>query len=121
MVTVLRALDEVLRACGLDPADEEVAARPLRLVGGGAKGRHWVETVRRLSGRPLLIPQSGELVARGAAALAAGAATGEDPVALASSWQSGGDAVELPPVERDMETWERVSAVLEKAAPTLLA
>ncbi|WP_328666796.1 xylulokinase [Streptomyces sp. NBC_00322] len=121
VVTVLRALDEVLRACGLDPADEEVAARPLRLVGGGAKGRHWVETVRRLSGRPLLIPQSGELVARGAAALAAGAATGEDPVALASSWQSGGDAVELPPVERDMETWERVSAVLEKAAPTLLA
>ncbi|MFD9223079.1 xylulokinase [Streptomyces sp. NPDC060064] len=120
VVTVLRALDEVLRACGLDPADGEVAARPLRLVGGGAKGRHWVETVRRLSGRPLLIPESGELVALGAAALAAGAATGEDPVAVAGSWQVG-NAAELPPVERDMETWERVSAVLERAAPTLLS
>ncbi|MFF0066049.1 xylulokinase [Streptomyces sp. NPDC005279] len=119
VVTVLRALDEVLRACGLDPADGEVAARPLRLVGGGAKGRHWVETVRRLSGRPLLIPESGELVALGAAALAAGAATGEEPVALAGSWQAGNGA-ELAPVERDMETWERVSAVLERAAPTLL-
>ncbi|MER5461427.1 xylulokinase [Streptomyces sp. NPDC002668] len=119
VVTVLRALDEVLRACGLDPADGEVAARPLRLVGGGAKGRHWVETVRRLSGRPLLIPESGELVALGAAALAAAAATGEDPVALAGSWQAGSGA-ELAPVERDMETWERVSAVLERAAPTLL-
>ncbi|WP_405997585.1 xylulokinase [Streptomyces sp. NBC_00829] len=119
VVTVLRALDEVLRACGLDPADADAATRPLRLVGGGAKGRHWVETVRRLSGRPLLIPGSGELVALGAAALAAGATTGEDPVALAGGWQGEG-AVELPPVERDMETWERVSGVLERAAPTLL-
>lgn len=119
VVTVLRALDEVLRACGLDAADPEVAARPLLLIGGGARGRHWVETVRRLSGRPLVIPGSDELVALGAAALAAGAATGEDPVALASSWQGGG-GTELPPVERDMETWERVSDVLERAAPTLL-
>lgn len=119
VVTVLRALDEVLRACGLDPAAPEAATRPLRLVGGGARGRQWVESVRRLSGRPLLIPASGELVALGAAALAAGAATGEDPVALAAGWQ-GGNAAELPPVERDMETWERVSGVLDRAAPTLL-
>ncbi|NED14987.1 FGGY-family carbohydrate kinase, partial [Streptomyces sp. SID9124] len=51
--TVLRALDELLRACGLDPADPEVAGRPLRLIGGGAQGRVWVEAVRRLSGRPV--------------------------------------------------------------------
>ncbi|MFI9586217.1 xylulokinase [Streptomyces sp. NPDC052236] len=119
VVTVLRALDEVARACGLDPADPDVAARPLRLVGGGAQGRMWVETVRRLSGRPLLIPEDRELVALGAAALAASAATGDDPVALANGWQ-GGNAAELPPVERDMETWERVCGVLERAAPTLL-
>ncbi|MEV6397670.1 xylulokinase [Streptomyces sp. NPDC051907] len=120
VVTVLRALDEVLRACGLDPAGQEAAARPLRLVGGGARGRHWVETVRRLSGRPVLIPESGELVALGAAALAAGAATGEDPVALAGGWQCGRGR-ELDAVQRDMETWERVSGVLDRAAPTLLA
>ncbi|MEW1720072.1 xylulokinase [Streptomyces sp. NPDC093109] len=119
-VTVLRALDEVLRACGLDPAAPEVASRPLRLVGGGAQGRMWVETVRRLSGRPLIVPAGGELVALGAAALAAGAATGEDPVAVAASWRAG-DGLELEPVERDLETWERVGSVLDRAAPSLLS
>ncbi|MEV0041250.1 MULTISPECIES: xylulokinase [unclassified Streptomyces] len=120
IVTVLRALDEVLRACGLDPADPEVAARPLRLVGGGAQGRMWVDTVRRLSGRRLIVPASGELVALGAAALAAGAATEEDAVAIAASWRTG-EGEELPPVERDMETWERVGSVLDRAAPSLLS
>ncbi|KIF79477.1 xylulose kinase [Streptomyces sp. 150FB] len=119
-VTVLRALDEVLRACGLDPADPAVASRPLRLVGGGAQGRTWVETVRRLSGRQLIVPASGELVALGAAALAAGAATGEDPVAIATAWQSGAGP-ELEPVERDVETWERVNSVLDRATPSLLS
>ena len=37
-VTVLRALDEVLTACGLDPTAPDVASRPLRLIGGGAQG-----------------------------------------------------------------------------------
>ncbi|MEW2634572.1 xylulokinase [Streptomyces sp. NPDC048389] len=111
-VTVLRALDEVLRACGRDPAAPDTASRPLRLVGGGAKGHHWVETVRRLSGRPLLLPSSGELVALGAAALAAEAATGEDAVALAAGWGAG-SGTELPAVERDLETWERVSSAVE--------
>ncbi|MGW7463509.1 xylulokinase [Streptomyces xantholiticus] len=118
-VTVLRALDEVLRACGQDPAAPDTAARPLRLVGGGAMGRHWVETVRRLSGRPLLIPSSGELVALGAAALAAAAATGEDAVALAAGWGAG-SGKELPAVERDVEAWERVSSVLGRASGSLL-
>lgn len=68
----------------------------------------------------MIIPDSGELVALGAAALAAGAATGEDPVAIATSWKTGG-GTELPPVERDMETWERVGSVLDRAAPSLLS
>ncbi|MGW7051416.1 xylulokinase [Streptomyces sp. NPDC054887] len=116
-VTVLRALDEVLRACGLDPADPEVASRPLRLVGGGARGRTWVETVRRLSGRPLLIPPAGELVAVGAAALAAGAASGRDAVAVAAEWGSG-DGRQLPPAERDWDTWHRVTSVLDGLVAT---
>ncbi|MFD9634535.1 xylulokinase [Streptomyces violascens] len=118
-VTVLRALDEVLRACGLDPDSPAVAARPLRLIGGGARGRTWVETVRRLSGRPLVVPSGTELVAIGAAALAASAASGADPVAIAQDWGSGHGA-ELPPMERDSETWERITSVLDSAAPTLL-
>lgn len=119
-VTVLRAMDELLSACGLDPHAPEVAARPLRLIGGGAQGRMWVETVRRLSGRPLVIPGSGELVALGAAALAASAAGGGDPVALTTAWQASATDRQLPPVERDMETWERVTSVLERASGPLL-
>ncbi|WP_335939019.1 xylulokinase [Streptomyces sp. PTD5-9] len=118
VVAVLRALDELLRACGLDPADPAVAARPLRLIGGGARGRRWVETVRRLSGRPLVVPAPGEPVALGAAALAAGAATGEDPVAIATAWGAG-EGVRLPAVARDSATWERVGSVLERAAGPL--
>uniref|UniRef100_A0AAU2UWJ1 Xylulose kinase n=1 Tax=Streptomyces sp. NBC_00003 TaxID=2903608 RepID=A0AAU2UWJ1_9ACTN len=118
-VTVLRALDEVLRACGLDPDSPAVAARPLRLIGGGAQGRTWVETVRRLSGRPLVIPTGTELVAVGAAALAASAVSGADPVAIAQEWGAG-SGTELPPVERDLEAWERIVSVLDSAAPTLL-
>ncbi|MER8232920.1 xylulokinase [Streptomyces sp. NPDC094049] len=118
--TVLRALDGLLAACGLDPADPAVRDRPLRLVGGGARGRAWTETVRRLSGRPLLVPAADELVALGAAALAAGAATGADPVALARDWGTGSGR-ELPPVPRDEATWNRVEGVLSAAAPTLLA
>jgi xylulokinase len=84
---------------------------PLRLIGGGARGRTWVETVRRLSGRPVALPRTTELVAVGAAALAAGAVTGEDPVAVATAWGSGtGEA--LPPVERDRATWDRIAAAL---------
>ena len=33
-------------------------AAPLVVIGGGAKGRTWVEVVRRLSGRPVLIPDA---------------------------------------------------------------
>ncbi|MFH9396691.1 xylulokinase [Streptomyces sp. NPDC017556] len=119
-VTVLRAMDGLLSACGLDPHAPEVAARPLRLIGGGAQGRTWVETVRRLSGRPLVIPGSGELVALGAAALAASAAGGGDPVALATAWQRSATDRQLSPVKRDMETWERVTSVLERASEPLL-
>lgn len=119
VVTVLRALDELLRACGLDPADPEVAGRPLRLIGGGAQGRMWVEIVRRLSGRPVTVPGAGELVALGAAALAASAATGADPVAVAAGWDTGADLL-LEPVERDLTAWDRVGSVLERAAGPLL-
>ncbi|MFH9726361.1 xylulokinase [Streptomyces sp. NPDC017254] len=117
--TVLRALDRLLTACGLDPADPAVRDRPLRLIGGGARGRVWTETVRRLSGRPLIVPAADELVALGAAALAAAAVTGADPVALTTAWGTGTGEV-LPPVERDEATWDRIAGVLAAATPALL-
>ncbi|MFD3512255.1 xylulokinase [Streptomyces sp. NPDC058657] len=115
--TVLRALDELLAACGEDPHATDVASRPLRLIGGGARGRTWVETVRRLSGRPVTLPAATELVALGAAALAAGAVAGADPVAVATSWGAA-DARELPAVARDVETWARIEDVLQQASAT---
>ncbi|MCD2463081.1 MULTISPECIES: FGGY family carbohydrate kinase [unclassified Streptomyces] len=118
--TVLRALDHLLAACGLDPAAPDVRDRPLRLIGGGARGRAWTETVRRLSGRPLVVPAAEELVALGAAALAAGAVTGADPVALTTAWGTGAGEV-LPAVGRDEETWHRIAGVLSAATPTLLS
>ncbi|RII14600.1 Xylulose kinase [Streptomyces sp. YIM 130001] len=117
--TALRALDAVLEACGVDPADPAAADRPLRLVGGGARGRTWLETVRRLSGRPVILPESGELVALGAAALALGAATGEEPVAAAAGWATAQGPL-LPALPRDDETWERLGTVLTRATPALL-
>ncbi|MEV3993299.1 xylulokinase [Streptomyces sp. NPDC049837] len=100
--TLLRALE------ALPHTRDDV---PLRLIGGGARGRTWVETVRRLSGRPVVLPRTTELVALGAAALAVGAATGEDPVTVATGW-GGGTGETLPPVERDRAAWERIAAAL---------
>ncbi|MDV5149677.1 FGGY family carbohydrate kinase [Streptomyces sp. SBC-4] len=117
--TVLRALDELLAACGLDLTDTAVRDRPLRLIGGGARGRVWTDTVRRLSGRPLVVPEAEELVALGAAALAGGAVTGDDPVDLATAWGTGEGAL-LPPLPRATETWDRIAGVLATASPGLL-
>ncbi|MFJ4878984.1 hypothetical protein ACIP93_27795 [Streptomyces sp. NPDC088745] len=61
--TLLRALDELLTACGVDPGAPGAADRPPRLIGGGARGRAWTGTVRRLSGRPVLLPAGTEPVA----------------------------------------------------------
>ncbi|MFF8835045.1 FGGY family carbohydrate kinase [Streptomyces sp. NPDC015130] len=118
--TVLRALDGLLAACGLDLTDPAVRDRPLRLIGGGARGRAWTDTVRRLSGRPLVVPAAEELVALGAAALAAAAVTGEDPVTLARSWGTGEGEL-LPPLARSTETWDRIAGVLTAASPELLS
>ncbi|MFF8386755.1 xylulokinase [Streptomyces kanasensis] len=111
VVALLRALEEL-------PAQGAGGDAPLRLVGGGARGRAWVETVRRLSGRPVVLPRTTELVAVGAAALAAGAATGDDPVAVATAWGTGGGET-LPPVAPDRDTLDRIASVLDRATPLL--
>ncbi|MFG3307497.1 xylulokinase [Streptomyces wuyuanensis] len=110
--TVLRALDELPLGDGDGGPRESGAHAPLTLIGGGARGRFWVDTVRRLSGRAVLIPRSEELVALGAAALAAGAASGRDPVAVATAWGTGRGS-ELPAVPRDEAAWRRIEDVLE--------
>ncbi|MFJ2766705.1 xylulokinase [Streptomyces sp. NPDC087300] len=109
--SLLGALDRVLDA----DADR---SSPLLLIGGGARGTAWQQTVRRLSGRPVQVPEAKELVALGAAAQAAGVLTGEDPASIARRWGTAEGPV-LDPVERDEETFARISEVLSDAAPLL--
>ncbi|MDK1344859.1 xylulokinase [Streptomyces sp. 378] len=109
--SLLGALDLVLDE-DADPSE------PLLLIGGGARGTAWQQTVRRLSGRPVQVPAAKELVALGAAAQAAGLLTGEDPAAVARRWDTAAGPV-LDAVERDQETLARIAGVLSDAAPLL--
>ncbi|MFD4523989.1 xylulokinase [Streptomyces sp. NPDC058470] len=109
--SLLGALDLVL-----DPDADRSA--PLLLIGGGAQGAAWQQTVRRLSGRPVQVPEARELVALGAAAQAAGLLTGEDPASVARRWNTAHGPV-LDAVERDEETLARIAGVLSDAAPLL--
>ncbi|MFD4787152.1 xylulokinase [Streptomyces sp. NPDC058459] len=109
--SLLGALDLVL-----DQDADRTA--PLLLIGGGARGTAWQQTVRRLSGRPVQIPEAKELVALGAAAQAAGLLTGEDPVAVARRWRTTEGRV-LDAVERDEEALSRIAGVLSDASPLL--
>ena len=98
---------------GIDPD------APVLLIGGGARGRTWQETVARLSGRAVQVPDDEELVALGAAAQAAALLTGEPPEQLAHRWNTRrGHSIEAP-AERDTETLERIRAVREAAAELL--
>ncbi|MET8977377.1 xylulokinase [Streptomyces sp. NPDC004539] len=109
--SLLGALDLVL--------DEDAdRSAPLLLIGGGARGRAWQETVRRLSGRPVQVPEAKELVALGAAAQAAGLLTGEDPSAVARRWGTARGPV-LEAVARDEAALERISGVLRDAGGLL--
>ncbi|NEB17673.1 xylulokinase [Streptomyces coelicoflavus] len=109
--SLLGALDLVL------DADADPSA-PLLLIGGGARGAAWQQTVRRLSGRPVQIPEARELVALGAAAQAAGLLTGEDAAAVARRWNTAAGPV-LEAAERDEATLNRITGVLSDAAPLL--
>ncbi|MEE1927210.1 xylulokinase [Streptomyces sp. TRM 70351] len=104
---LLRALDRVLE--GADAPDA-----PVLLIGGGAQGTAWRETVLRLSGRPVRVPRARELVALGAAAQAAGLLLGEDPAHVARRWDTA-QGPAYPAVARDDAALDRIAAVLDDA------
>ncbi|MDT3727468.1 xylulokinase [Streptomyces sp. DSM 41972] len=112
------AVYSLLAALGLVLDQDADPSAPLLLIGGGARGTAWQQTVRRLSGRPVQVPEAKELVALGAAAQAAGLVTGEDPAAVARRWGTAEGPV-LDAVERDEETLSRLAGVLSDAAPLL--
>ncbi len=96
---------------------------PLLLLGGGARGTAWQQSVRRLSGRPVLVVEMGELVAYGAAIQACAALTGEPLGTVARRWDARRGLL-LGPVPRDDEVlgkiavWRRfVLGLLESGSP----
>ncbi len=112
---LLQALEKVLEGAVPPDGGED---DELLLIGGGAQGRAWQETVRRLSGRPVRVPRAREPVALGAAAQAAGLLLGEDPYAVARRWGTD-HGPSLPAVEPDAAALDRIEGVLG-AAGTLL-
>lgn len=107
--TLLAAFDRIAETTGTAPATD----LPVLLVGGGARGRTWRDTVRRLTGQAVRVPEHTELVALGAAVQAAAALTGEDPATIAGRWRTT-DGVELPPAERDEAAMHRILARLDE-------
>ncbi len=115
-------------ACSLFAALERVSeagdaiapAATLTLIGGGAKGAGWRDTIRRLSGRPVLVPDAAELVALGAAAQAAGAITGEPAPQVARRWDTRRGAC-YEPLPVDTDALDRINATLRRAHELLTA
>jgi xylulokinase len=91
------------------------AGAPLILVGGGSKGVAWQQVVRAISGRAIEIPETDELVARGAAAQATALLTGEQPDGVARRWNTR-RGTRLEAVPADDRARERIDTVRELAA-----
>jgi xylulokinase len=92
---------------------------PLLLVGGGAKGRAWQATVQRLSGRPVLVVEAGELVAYGAAVQAAALLNRKAVAEVAAAWQVRRGTL-LDPVDVDEATLARISSWRDTVMPGFL-
>ncbi len=93
----------------LDQWAPQSSEAPLLLLGGGARGQAWQQTVRRLSGRPVLVVELTELVAYGAAVQASAVLTGKPLDEVAKSWGARSGAL-LGPVRRDDALLERVAS-----------
>ena len=115
VASLLEALAAVEASTGVEGGSE-----PLVVVGGGARGDTWREVVRRLSGRPVLIPDAEELVAIGAAVQATAILRGEPPAAVARRWNTLA-GTRLEPVARDERRLALIAGVRDAvaAAPPL--
>jgi len=112
--SVLRAAYEGA-AWTLGVAMDRVAAQsgagegPLVLVGGGSRSRIWQDTLGRVTGRSLVVPDAAELVALGAALQAAAVSEQVAPEVIARRWRTrSGKTVDA--VARDAQLCQRLSA-----------
>lgn len=83
---------------------------PILLIGGGAQGAAWQSTVRRLSGRAIVVPRAGELAALGAAIQAAVVLTGSSFQEFVERWDTRAGLV-LEAVERDAARLDQIRSV----------
>jgi xylulokinase len=114
VASLVEALDLLAAVgSGLDPD------APVVLIGGGARGRVWQQTVARLAGRAVVVPEAEELVALGAAAQAAAVLTGEPADEIARRWDTRRGATVEPPASPDVETLARIRGVREAALGVL--
>jgi xylulokinase len=72
-------------------------AREIRVSGGASHGRIWLRTLANVLGRRIIAAGTGDASARGAALLAAAAATEQDPRALAAAWAAPGWPIDPEP------------------------
>jgi len=114
--SLLTAVGEVLAAGG----EQARADAPLILIGGGARGRAWRTTVRRLAGRPVLVPDVQEAVALGAAAQAAALLTGEAADEVARRWNTRQGTL-YDPLPADHGVLDRIATVRRRAEALLAA
>jgi len=98
-----------------DPLDPDA---PIVLIGGGARGHAWQETVRRLSGRPVRVSTDTDLGARGAAAQAAAALLGTDPIAVQEGWRPP-ESIELEAVPVDEAVLARYRSIRDEVMDTV--
>jgi xylulokinase len=85
------------------------------LVGGAARGRAYQQVVADLLGRPVHVPDAGELVARGAALQAAAVLTGRSFAELADAWSlHRGSVVEPDPTVDAAAVRDAYAAALDR-------
>lgn len=101
-----------------DAGAEVARDAPIILLGGGSRGTAWREVIGAASGRALLLPEAGELVALGAAVQAAAALTGEKAATLAQRWDTAAGRT-IDPVEHDPSIVERVERIRSAVEPVL--
>ena len=104
-------------AADLAKWEPAVTEGPVVLIGGGSRSAAYRQVVADLTGRPVVVPDADELVARGAAVQAAAVLTGASFADVASAWGSGAGATTEPDPAVDGAAIRAAYAAAAAAAP----